>query len=170
MDNNFSVLISVYIKEKAEYLDRVLKSAIQEQFLILKELLIVEEGPLTKELYEVIYHYKNRNSTIIKTVALKENKGLGEALKIGLKATLFEVVARMDSDDISLPDRFIKQYSFFMNNNYDVVWTNIIELEKDENNIIGLKKVPENGQDILKYSKLRSFINRMTVMFKKRQF
>ena len=170
MDNNFSLLISIYLKEKAEYLDRVLKSALQEQILILKERLIVEGGSLTKKLYEVIHHYKNRNSTFIKTVALKENKGLGEALKIGLKATLFEVVARMDSDDISLPDRFIKQYSFFMNNNYDVVWTNIIELEKDENNIIGLKKVPENGQDILKYSKLRSFINRMTVMFKKRQF
>jgi len=170
VDNNFSLLISIYLKEKAEYLDRVLKSALQEQILILKERLIVEGGSLTKKLYEVIHHYKNRNSTFIKTVALKENKGLGEALKIGLKATLFEVVARMDSDDISLPDRFIKQYSFFMNNNYDVVWTNIIELEKDENNIIGLKKVPENGQDILKYSKLRSFINRMTVMFKKRQF
>jgi len=160
--------MSVYIREKPEYLDRALRSVLQEQILIPKELVIVEDGPLTKELYEIIYYYKNRYSTIIKSVVLKENKGLGEALNIGLKATSFEVVARMDSDDISLPNRFIKQYNFFMNNNYDVVGTNMIEFEKDETNIIRLKNVPENHKEILKYSKFRNPINHPTVMFKKK--
>lgn len=160
--------MSVYIKEKPEYLDRALKSVLQEQILIPKELVIVEDGPLTKELYEVIYYYKNRYPSFIKSVVLKENKGLGEALNLGLKAASFEVVARMDSDDISLPHRFIKQYSFFKNNNYDVVGTNMIEFEKDESNITRLKKVPENHEDILKYSKFRNPINHPTVMFKKK--
>lgn len=168
MQGNFSVLMPVYIKEKPEYFDRALKSVLEEQLLKPAEVVIVEDGPITIELKNIIDKYKRDYPNIIKSVILNENKGLGNALNIGLKATSFDIVARMDADDISLPERFERQYSFFLANKYDVVGTNILEFETNEYNIVGQKKVPENHSDILKYAKFRSPINHPTVMFNKK--
>ncbi len=168
MQADFSVLMSIYIKEKAEYLDRALKSILEEQLLKPKEVVIVENGPITIELKNVLNKYKKDYSNIIKCVILDENKGLGEALNVGLRATSYNIVARMDADDISLPKRFEKQYRFFIANKYDVVGTNVLEFETNEENIIGQKKVPENHTDILKYAKFRNPINHPSVMFNKK--
>lgn len=168
MNNNFSVLMSVYIKEKPEYLDRALKSILIEQTLIPKEVILVEDGPITVQLKEIIEKYKMEFPNIIKSIKLENNKGLGDALNVGLKKTSYDIVARMDADDISLPERFEKQYRFFIANNYDVIGTNILEFETNEYNIITLKKVPENHYEILKYAKFRCPINHPTVMFNKK--
>lgn len=164
---DFSVLISVYIKEKPEYLDRALKSILIEQELFPKEVVLVEDGPLTEKLNNVIENYKKKFSNIIKSVKLEENQGLGIALNKGLENCRFDIIARMDTDDIALSKRFKIQYNFFVKNNYDVVGSNIIEFEKDENNIISYKIVPENHEEIVKYSKKRNPINHPSVMFKK---
>lgn len=168
MNNNFSVLMSVYIKEKPEYLDRALKSILIEQTLIPKEIILVEDGPITVQLKEIIEKYKMQFPNIIKSIKLENNKGLGDALNIGLKETSYDIVARMDTDDIALPQRFEKQYKVISENNYDVVSSNVYEFENDENNIIGVKKVPESSSEILRYSKYRNPINHPAVMFRKK--
>jgi len=168
LNNNFSVLMSVYIKEKPEYLDRALKSILIEQTLIPKEIILVEDGPITVQLKEIIEKYKMEFPNIIKSIKLENNKGLGDALNIGLKKTSYDIVARMDTDDIALPKRFEKQYKVISENNYDVVSSNVYEFENNENNIIGVKKVPENSSEILRYSKYRNPINHPAVMFRKK--
>lgn len=168
MQGDFSVLMSIYIKEKAEYLDRALRSILVEQTLKPKEIVIIEDGPITIDLINILDKYKNEYPNIIKSVVLNENKGLGDALNIGLEATSYDIVARMDADDISLPERFEKQYRFFVSNKYDVVGTNVLEFETNEDNIVGFKKVPENHSNILKYAKLRNPINHPSVMFNKK--
>jgi len=167
VENDFSVLMSVYIKEKSEYLDRALKSILDDQFLKPKEVVIVEDGPITEELKKVIIKYKEKYPNLIKSVILKKNQGLGEALNTGLKETSYEIVARMDADDIALPKRFEAQYKILTENNYDLVGSSVYEFENSEDNIIGYKKVPENFSEIIKYSKSRNPINHPTVMFKK---
>lgn len=167
MKNNFSVLMSVYIKEKPEYLDRALKSILIDQTLKPAEVVIVEDGPISEELKKIIEKYKKDFTEIIKSIKIKENKGLGDALNIGLKKSSYDIVARMDTDDIALPNRFEKQFNFFIKNDFDVVGTNIIEFENNENNIIGYKNVPETHNEIVKYSKKRNPINHPSVMFKK---
>lgn len=107
----FSVLISVYKKEKAEYLKRALQSVIN-QTLKPTEIVIVKDGPLTKELDDCIEDFQKQNSKLFKILSFKENRGLGLALRDGVKACKYEYIARMDSDDISKLDRFEKQFNY----------------------------------------------------------
>ena len=108
----FSVLISVYCREKATHLNDALLS-IWEQTLTPTEVVLVKDGPLTDELEQVINDFKNRYNAI-RIVALPQNVGLGAALNEGLKHCSYELVARMDSDDICKPIRFEKQVQYLM--------------------------------------------------------
>ena len=103
----FSVLLSLYYKEKGEYLRQSLDS-IFNQTLKPDEVILVEDGPLTEALYEVLSEYSNIYSNF-KIVRLEKNGGLGNALNIGLAHCSFDLVARMDTDDIAKPDRFEKE-------------------------------------------------------------
>ena len=106
----FSVLLSVYHKEKAEFLDEALNSIVC-QTLKPDEIIIVEDGPLTNELNNVLDKFETENKCV-KRVPLKVNSGLGKALNEGLKHCSNDLVARMDTDDIAFPDRFEKQVEF----------------------------------------------------------
>lgn len=161
----FSVLMSVYIKEKPEYLDKCLES-LENQTLKATEWVIVQDGKITDELLNVINKYKEKGNNI-KDVILSENQGLGIALSIGIKECSYEIIARMDTDDIARSDRFEKQLKFFLDNDLDVCGSHIKEFETNENEIIATRMVPLKHEDILKYQKKRSAFNHMTVMYKK---
>lgn len=162
---DFSVLMSVYIKEKPEYLEECLKS-LDNQTLKANEIVIVQDGPITDELKEVLNKYKALGLPI-KDVILAENQGLGIALSYGIKECSNEIVARMDTDDIAIPTRFEKQIKFLVDNNLDVCSSHIKEFEDNPENIIATRMVPLTHEEILKYQKKRSAFNHMAVMFKK---
>ena len=94
----YSVLMSLYKKEHPEYLRLALDSMIN-QTVKPDEIVLVEDGPLTDELYAVVEEYKDYLTIVVN----KTNLGLGLALNEGLKACRNELVARMDTDDISKP-------------------------------------------------------------------
>lgn len=163
----FSVLISVYIKEKAEYLDRSLNSVIK-QTCIPSEIVLVKDGPLTEELNEVILKYVANYKNIFKIVELENNVGLGRALNIGINKCTYDIVARMDTDDICENDRFEKQMGIFKNNeNIDIVGSYIVEFTSDKLEQENIRTVPTTHEEIVKYSKRRNPLNHMTVMYKK---
>lgn len=165
---DFSVLMSVYIRENPIYLDEALKSILIDQTIIPNELVIVEDGPLTKELELVIEEYKKKFDSIIKLIKLSENHGLGRDLNIGLNECTYELVARMDSDDICHRLRFEKQLKVFRkNNNVDLVGSNIAEFFESRDNIEFIRKVPSSMDEIQKMSKKRNPVNHVSVMFKK---
>lgn len=166
----FSVLISVYSKERADYLALSLKSITSDQTLMPYEIILVKDGPLTPELDSVCEKYVNLYPDILKIVALPENVGLGNALNEGLKHCSNDLVARMDSDDISKPNRFARQIEVFGNNpDLDIVsaWIEEFEFEFDSANAVSVKKLPEDHFSIFKYAKKRCPINHPVVMFKK---
>ncbi|MCF2700339.1 glycosyltransferase [Fusobacterium mortiferum] len=170
MDFRFSVLISVYYKEISRYLDRAFQSITDDQVLKPNEIVLVKDGPLTKELDGVIEKYQKRYPNLFKIVALEKNYGLGKALNIGLKNCTYELVARMDGDDISKPERFKKQIDIFKENpNLDILGSWIDEfIEKDEEiTVRSIRKVPEKSDEI--YQKLKSIcaFNHPTVMYRK---
>ena len=107
---DFSVLLSVYWKENPDWLRLSLKSIWEDQSLKPAEIVLVKDGPLTDRLEAVISQFKQ--SAPLKIVPLSQNQGLGRALNEGLKFCSFDLVARMDTDDISKPDRFEKQIRF----------------------------------------------------------
>lgn len=162
----FSVLMSVYKKEKLEYLDACLES-ISNQTLLPDEIVLVEDGPLTNELYQIIQKWKEK-TPIIKSVKLKQNSGLAVALNTGLKNCKNNIVARMDTDDICVPERFEKQISYLKKHpEIDILGSQIAEYDEKMETQLGYRKVPLEHESIKKFAKTRTAFNHMTVIFKK---
>lgn len=169
MDYTFSVLLSVYQKEKAEYLKEAIESVYFNQILKPNEIILVEDGPLTEKLYSTIVELKLKiGKNILKTVKLEKNMGLGNALRIGIEKCSNELVARMDTDDIAYPNRFEEQINYFKNYpETDVLGSFMSEFVDNIENIICIKDAPNNSIDMKKYMKLRDPVNHPSVMFKK---
>jgi glycosyltransferase involved in cell wall biosynthesis len=164
----FSVLLSVYKKEKPEYLDRALKSIYNEQSLKPNEIILVQDGELTDELYNIINIYKNRLNDIFKVIVIEKNQGLANALNVGLKECKYDLIARMDTDDISMPQRFEKQIEFMKKNpNCVAVGSYIGEFTDINEQVRKIVKFPINNKEALKFIKLRTPIAHPSVMFKK---
>ena len=163
---SFSVLLSVYSKEKPEYLRQSLES-IFNQTLIPAEVIMVVDGPITSELQNVLDVFVNTYSEL-KVITLPTNGGLGKALNEGLKHCSNELVARMDTDDIAKPYRFERQLEIFDRYPYvDVVSSWIDEFIDTPDNILATRKLPESPFEIFKYGKTRCPINHPAVMFRK---
>lgn len=163
----FSVLMAIYNKEKPEYFHRAMQSIWDEQIIKPNEIILIQDGPLTTELYLAISFWKKKLGKFFHSIKLEKNVGLGNALNKGIKYCTYELIARMDTDDISLPERFKKQINIFKKLDIDVCSAFISEFEYDEKRIISYRKLPEMHEDIIKYSKMRNPLNHVTVMMKK---
>lgn len=162
----FSVLMSVYYREKGEFLRTALES-IFNQTVPPTEVVLVQDGPLTDELYLIIREFAEKYDTF-KTIPLPQNIGLGKALNEGMKHCSYNLVARMDSDDICLDNRFEEQLKAFQSNpQTDIIGGWIEEFNNDFTISQGYRCLPENHIDILRFFKSKSPLNHVTVMFKK---
>lgn len=163
--NNFSVLMSLYHAELPEYLDVCLNS-LMKQTCLANEIVIVFDGPLTQELYSVIENWSERLP--ISVVKLEKNVGLGRALNIGLSHCSYELVARMDTDDIALPARFEKQLELFASDpELDICGSSINEFHYTPEVIESSRVPPLKHEDILSRCATKNPFNHMTVMYKK---
>ena len=163
----FSILMSVYHKETPEYFNRAMQSIWDDQTIKPNEIILVQDGLLTDELYSAITDWKKIIGEAFKTIPLEKNVGLGDALKIGIKACSFDLVARMDTDDICSPDRFEKQLNIFKNSDVDICSSWVSEFDVDEDKIVSYRKLPEKHEYIVKFAKKRCPINHPAVMYKK---
>lgn len=179
----FSVLMSVYKKEKPEYLREALESVIN-QTLPPDEIVLVEDGPLTAELDKVVddieallrqktemtqhgQSYKERLPQL-KVVKLEQNQQLGRALAEGLKHCTNELVARMDTDDIAVSDRFEVQYRYMAEHPEIAVSGGLMEeFDPADESYRKVKNMPTSKENIKSYSRYRNPVNHMTVMFRK---
>lgn len=163
----YSFLTSVYKKEYPEYFRLSLDSMIN-QTVSPDEIVIVEDGPLTDELYKLIYEYKTKHPDLIKLVINKENLGLGLSLNKGLEECKNEYVARMDTDDICKTNRCEKLLQKFEENtSLAIVGSYIDEFVGSTENIISQRRVPTDQDAIYNYAKRRSAFNHPAVMYKK---
>lgn len=166
MSLKFSVLLSLYYKEQPDFLCQSLNS-IFSQTLLPYEVVLVKDGSLSNELETVIDFYQKKYSNL-KVIPLSTNQGLGKALNEGLKHCSYDLVARMDTDDIAKPDRFDKQLEIFHKyKEIDVVGSWIDEFEGDVTHISSIRKLPEFHAEIYQFTKKRSPVNHPVVMFKK---
>lgn len=163
----FSVLLSVYKAENPTFLQECLDSVLSNS-VVPDELVIVEDGPLTTLLYETLEKYEAESNTVIKRVRLKENVGLGQALALGLQQCTYNIIARMDTDDICMSNRFELQLAEFQKDDELVLLGgHIDEFNIDPQQTTSTRKVPLTHEKILRYAKKRNPFNHMTVMFKK---
>lgn len=167
MDNKYSVLMSVYHKENPDFLKLSIESMLS-QTIQPDQIVIVKDGPLNIDLNNIIDTYFTKNPNLFTIVNLEKNLGLGPALNEGLKKCRNELVARMDTDDISLENRCeVQLEEFKKNNNLSIVGAMINEFYDDPTNIVSSRAVPTNHEDILKFSRRRSPFNHPTVMYRK---
>ncbi len=161
----YSVLMSVYFKEQPENLQDSMQSMFNQTFPT-NDFVLVCDGPLTIELDEVIETFEKRYESL-HVVRLKENRGLGSALNYGLRQCANEIVARMDSDDLSLPTRMAKQIGVLTRENIDVVGSFIAEFYDDPEDIRNVRDVPENQDSIREFARLRNPMNHVSIVFRK---
>ena len=162
----FSVLIAVYKKENPIFFQLAMESIWQNQTLKPTEIVLVKDGGLTPELEKIIDHFAN--FAPLKIHSLAKNSGLGVALAEGLKICSHELIARMDSDDISAPDRFEKQLKFMSEHpEIDISGCFIAEFNTSTDHILSYRKLPIEQDEIIHFAKKRNPLNHMTVIFKK---
>lgn len=160
----YSVLMSVYKKETPENLKTSVES-IFRQTVLPNDFVLVIDGPVGIELKDEILRLEKKYS--LNLVYLKENVGLSGALNEGLKKCECEIVARMDSDDISLADRMEKQLELMKNENADIVSAQISEFESDCDKITGQRNVPLMHSEIVKFARKRTPFNHPATVYKK---
>jgi len=167
VDNSYSVLMSVYRKEKAEYLKQAMDS-IWSQTIPTDDFVLVCDGPLNAELDTVIENMQAAHPGTLNVVRLEKNRGLGNALNIGIKECKHELVARMDSDDISRADRCERQLKVFQTHpDVSVVSGIVEEFTLDTDQIEARRVLPETQDQILAFAKKRNPFNHPCVMYKK---
>ena len=164
----FSVLMSIYCKESPKYFDRAMRSIWDEQAIKPDEIILVQDGRLTDELYLVTSQWQEKLSNTFKTVLLEQNVGLGDALKIGLDNCSNDLVARMDTDDISHPDRFKIQVQHMKENlDCDIVGSFVTEFNDNPDIVISSRTTPSMHEDIVVSAQMKNPFNHPTVMYRK---
>lgn len=162
----FSVLLSIYAEENPKNFDECLKSILGQSCLP-DEVVIVKDGPISNGLNEILDNFSHIYPHL-KVVCLPTNHGLGFALNEGLKYCQYELVGRMDTDDIAKPNRFERQVDFMENNvDISVVGAWIEEFQDEPKNIISVKRLPETSQELMAYARKRNPLNHPVVMFRK---
>jgi glycosyltransferase involved in cell wall biosynthesis len=162
----FSVLMSVYVKEKPDHLDTALNSVI-DQTLVPDEIVLVKDGPLTLQLDAVVEKYRRGFKNFV-VLQLDQNVGLGKALALGVEACSHELIARMDSDDIAFNDRFEKQVSFMERKPaLAACGGHIAEFKEVPGDLKKIKEVPLSHSEIKSYARLRNPLNHPSVMLRK---
>ena len=164
----FSVLMSVYKNDSANYLKLALESIFEKQTRKPDEIVIVFDGPLTNDLYAVINTFASNKADIVKLIRLEKNCGLGNALRVGSEQCTYDYIMRMDSDDISAAHRFEMQMKYVEEHlQLDCIGTYIAEFNKTPDEDMRVRIVPETHEGIVKMSKMRNPMNHVSVCIKK---
>jgi glycosyltransferase involved in cell wall biosynthesis len=166
--NCFSVLLSVYKKESPLHLKQALNSIWGQQSLKTKQIVLVKDGPLTPDLDLEIERWSDELGDVLTIVILPKNVGLASALNCGLKYCKHDIVARMDTDDIAMPERFKLQVEF-MQSNQDVAVSSgyIEEWDSDFSSLLSNRLLPLAHDDIVRFAKMRSPISHPACIFRK---
>lgn len=167
MESNYSVLMSVYYKEHPEYLRQSMQS-IYDQTIPTNDFVLVCDGPLTPALDTVITDMQKIFGFRLHVIRLLKNGGLGNALNVGMQQCKNNLVARMDSDDISRSDRCERQLAVFRDHPEFSLVSGIVEEFSDTIDHVTVRRiVPEQQADILAFAKKRNPFNHPCIMYKK---
>lgn len=162
---SYSVLMSIYKKEKPAFLIQALDSMLN-QTVSPSEIVMVKDGPLTRELEDVLSDYDSEHPGLFKFISYDENHGLGYAMRQGMLACSNEIVARMDTDDVARSDRMEKQLAA-INRGLDMVGSDVVEFVESPDKPIASTDLPKGMDAISIYSKRRNPFRHPPMTFRK---
>jgi glycosyltransferase involved in cell wall biosynthesis len=165
MHEPFSLLMPVYNGDRPDYLRRAFRSAVGDQTVRPDQVVIVRDGPVREELARCLSELQASSPVAVTLVALERNGGLGPALDRGLAASRFDVIARQDADDVSMPHRFEVELPLI--ENADIVGSGLLEFVTDTDDIVGQRVPPTGAAQIQRYARMHDPFNHPTIVYRK---
>ncbi|RFS83632.1 glycosyltransferase [Actinomadura spongiicola] len=162
----FSLLMTVYGGDREEHVRAAFHSAVHDQTLPPDQVVLVRDGPVSAELSSRLRELVENSPVEVSFVRLPHNRGLGPALDAGLHAARYDIVARMDADDIAMPHRFQMQVPL-VRAGADLVGAGLLEFGTDISDIVGRRIPPSDPDDIARYSRLHDPFNHPTVVYRR---
>lgn len=165
MHESFSLLVSVYDGDRPDCIRRAFRSAVDDQTVCPDQVVIVRDGPVRDELSECLDELRAGSVVPVTFVPLPRNGGLGPALDRGLAASWFDVVARMDADDVAMPNRFEVELPLI--EDADIVGAGLLEFVADTDDIVGQRVPPTDPDQIRRYARMHDPFNHPTVVYRR---
>src|SRR6516225_279442 len=165
MHEPFSLLVSVYDGDRPDYLRRALRSAVDDQTVRPDQVVIVRDGPVRDDLAECLDEFARSSPVPVTLVPLPRNGGLGPALDRGVAASWFDVIARMDADDVAMPHRFEVELPLMLD--ADIVGAGLLEFVEDTDHIVGQRTPPTDPVQIQRYARMHDPFNHPTVVYRR---
>ena len=162
----FSLLMSTYAGDDPGFLREAFDSSVRDQTRPPAEVVLVQDGPVPPELADALDELAATSPVPVKLVVMDANVGLGPALDAGLEACTHEIVARMDADDVSLPDRFAKQLPV-VEAGADIVGSGLLEFGSSVSEIVGRRTPPTDPDEIRRVIRFRDPFNHPTVVYRR---
>ena len=165
MHEPFSLLVPVYDGDRPDHIRRAMRSAVDDQTVRPDQVVIVRDGPVRDELARCLDELQRASPVPVTFVPLRDNRGLGPALDQGLAASWFDVIARMDADDVSMPHRFEVELPLIAE--ADIVGAGLYEFVEDTNEIVGQRVPPTDPARIRRYARMHDPFNHPTVVYRR---
>ena len=165
MHEPFSLLLSVYDGDRCDYVRRAFRSAVDDQTVRPDQVVIVRDGPVRDELAGCLDELRAASPVPVTFVPLPQRGGLGPALDRGLAASWFDVVARMDADDVAMPYRFEVELPLIKD--ADIVGSGLLEFMADTDDIVGQRVPPTDPDQIQRYARMHDPFNHPTVVYRR---
>lgn len=165
--SSYSIILTVYAGDDPEEFAAAVESCLEQTYPP-DDLLVVADGPLTEPLDSVFETYRSANPDIVRLHQLPENRGRGEAARVGVVESRHDLVGIMSADDICVPDRFERQVAYLdANSDVDVIGGYIAEFTDDPDEIDTIRTVPTEPAAVERMARFRSPMNEVTVLFRK---
>lgn len=162
----FTLLLPVYWGDRPDFFRQAFRSAVHDQTRRPDQVVVVRDGVLPGELAGCVDEVCATSPVPVTTVQLDESRGLGPALDAGLAASRNDVVARMDADDVAMPDRFEVQVPL-VEAGADIVGAGLLEFGTDVDDVVGRRVPPTDPAEILRYARLHDPFNHPTVIYRR---
>ena len=167
MNTEYSVLMPLYKNDNPEWLKLAVDSMLG-QTIPPDEFVIVVDGSLPDVLRNIVAGYEEENKGLFNVHYFEQNRGLGVTLADGVKLCRNELIARMDADDYSVPERCEKQLKVFdICPDCDVIGSNVDEFIGDISNVVARVRLPQTNNEMKDFAKRRCPVRHPTLMYKK---
>lgn len=161
----FSLLLPVYAGDDPSFLRLAFSSSVDDQTLRPSEAVIVQDGPVPAQLAAELDRIVRNSPIPVRVVQLAENRGLTHALNAGLDACAYPIVARMDADDVSVPERFAQQLEL-IEAGYDLVGAGMVEFETDPAVAVSERVPPTGAARIRNHARTHNPFNHPTMVYR----
>ena len=163
----FSVVMSVYYGDSAAFFMQAAQSVLK-QTLSPSEFIISVDGPIAESMEAALSEIETH--PIVKVLRLTKNQGPGPARHAAIMMASHDIVAIMDSDDISLPTRFERQIGYLLSKDSDIVGGFIEEFDTVPGDLKKIRIVPLTHKDIIRFGKWRQPMNHVTIVFRRKAY